>query len=353
MARHGFFSFLFAFSLVLAFLATPAQGQAAAWLDDVDPLITAREREVFLRLTTDADRQAFIQRFWQARDPYPETVRNEARERWEARLAEARRRWSDGRDERFRILLVNGEPGFVIEAQCAGEPLEAWIYEPRFQVKYQTVLVFTGGGSGPAHLWHPGDAPDLRSPSCANDPKLANLVTWIRLAGNDGYEAIAKRALSAPKPREWVSGFKLPSASAGETTRRERPSLAARLAVDFPGRIGDGIVRVLVEPLTSPDALPDDTVHAPSDKRELILTGQVLRGERRSNAPCQPRVYLDGTPLMLSKEITINEVIAPDQVEAVEFYRGPSETPDRFAYGDTSCGVIVIWSRSGGSRDGS
>lgn len=276
MARYGFFSFLLSLSIILNLSSSPAlQGQTTSWLDDVDPLITPREREVFLRLTNEGDRQAFIQRFWQARDPYPETVRNEARERWEERLAEARRRWPDGRDERVRILLVNGEPGSVIEAQCAGVPLEAWIYEPRFQVKYRTVLVFTEGGGSPAHLWHPGDAPDLRSPSCANDPKLANLVIWVRLAGDDGYEGIAKRALSAPKPREWVSGFKPPSAGSFETARRERPSLAARLAVDFPGRIGDGVVRVLVEPVV----LPDDTVYAQADKKELILTGQVLRGE--------------------------------------------------------------------------
>ena len=104
-------------------------------------------------------------------------------------------------------------------------------------------------------------------------------MTWIRLAGREGYEAIAKRALNAPKPREWVSSFKPPSADSGETARRERPSLAARLAVDFPGRQGDGLVRVMVETVALPDILPDDTVHAPSDKRELILTGKVLRGE--------------------------------------------------------------------------
>jgi VWFA-related protein len=274
MARHVFFPFLLGFSIVLA---ASARGQAPAWLDDVDPLITAREREVFLRLTSEGDRQAFIERFWQVRDPYPETARNEARERWEARLTEARRHWPDPRDERARILLVNGEPGSRVETRCDGERVEAWIYEPRFQVKYRTVLVFTGGESGPARLWHPGDTPDLRMSTgpCAADPKLAELLIWIRLAGRDGYESIAKRALAAPKPREWVSSFKLPSAGSVETARRQRPSLAARLAVDFPGRQGDGVVRVLVEPV----ALPDDTVHAQSDKRELILTGKVLRGE--------------------------------------------------------------------------
>ncbi len=44
-----------------------------AWLADVDPLITSRERETFLKLSTDVDREAFIQRFWEVRDPFPST----------------------------------------------------------------------------------------------------------------------------------------------------------------------------------------------------------------------------------------------------------------------------------------
>src|SRR5205823_6305173 len=98
-------------SLLAAPAALRAQdAQSQSWLDDVDPLITPREREVYLSLKTPADREAFVQRFWQMRDPYLETPRNEARERWEERLKEAKERWSDPKDDRRRVFLLNGEP---------------------------------------------------------------------------------------------------------------------------------------------------------------------------------------------------------------------------------------------------
>jgi VWFA-related protein len=284
MAQRGsvrlFLSGLFLFGLFLSFDLLAQDSRA--WLDDVGPLATAREREVFLDLTSEADRQAFIQRFWQVRDPYPETSLNEARDRWEARLQEARRRWNDSLDERARVFLVNGEPDVAFQTHCSGSLLEVWTYKPRFQVQYRTTLVFTGSEAGPARMWHPGDALDLNAAAaageCTAEPRLAEAAAWVRLVGRGGYESVIKRVLTAPKPREWVSSFRPASAPAG--VRRERPSLAARLDVDFPGRMGDGLVRVLVEPFELPDDdLPDDTAPVPGGRREVILTGRVLRGD--------------------------------------------------------------------------
>ena len=94
MTRPGRFFFLLCPGLFLSPGARRASARcrqaqilaATRWI----LLITPREREVFRGSRAPADREAFIQRFWQARDPYPETPRNEARERWEERLAEAR-----------------------------------------------------------------------------------------------------------------------------------------------------------------------------------------------------------------------------------------------------------------------
>jgi Ca-activated chloride channel homolog len=282
MAQRGsFLVFLFGFFLFGFFLSFDLLAQDGnAWLDEVDPWVTAREREFFLTLTNEADRQAFIQRFWQVRDPHPQTPRNEARERWEERLQEARQRWHDLRDERARIFLINGEPDTEFQTRCSGPLLEVWTYKPRFQVQYRTTLVFAGDEASPARIWRSGDALDLNAAAAASDclaePRLAEAAAWVRLVGRAGYETVTKRALTAPRPREWVSSFRPVSAgSAG--VRRERPSLAARLDVDFPGRLGDGLVRVLVEPFE----LPDDAapVPVPGGRREVILTGRVLRGE--------------------------------------------------------------------------
>lgn len=66
-------------SALFAAAGPPLPERFRAWLEEVDPLITQRERETFVALAADVDREAFIQRFWDVRDPYPETPRNEAR----------------------------------------------------------------------------------------------------------------------------------------------------------------------------------------------------------------------------------------------------------------------------------
>jgi hypothetical protein len=45
------------------------------WLDSVDLIMSKEELDSFLELSKDYQRDAFIERFWQARDPYPQTIR--------------------------------------------------------------------------------------------------------------------------------------------------------------------------------------------------------------------------------------------------------------------------------------
>jgi outer membrane receptor for ferrienterochelin and colicin len=41
----------------------------------------------------------------------------------------------------------------------------------------------------------------------------------------------------------------------------------------------------------------------------------------------------------------INSVVDPDQVEAIEVFRGPSEIPAQYNDNNSQCGVILIWTR--------
>ncbi|HEX3557129.1 MAG TPA: VWA domain-containing protein [Thermoanaerobaculia bacterium] len=266
-------------SSLLAAEGPPMPERFRAWLEEVDPLITQREREVFVALAADADREAFIQRFWDVRDPYPETPRNEARERWEARLTEARRRWGGTRDDRSRVFLLNGEPDSIIAARCDGTPLELWTYEPRFQIQYHTVLAFLSDpAGGPSRLWQPGKGgPDLvaaaRSRKCEGDPRAAEAFVWLRQAGTAICNLVTQRALTPARPREWVSEFH-PAATAPAPVQRPATTFPARVDFDFPGRPGDGLVRVMV-------ALDDSTRNT---AREMILSGRVLRGAQTVDA---------------------------------------------------------------------
>ncbi len=289
-------------SLFAARAALQAQdAQAQAWLDDVDPLITPREREVYLSLKTPADREAFVQRFWQVRDPYPETPRNEARERWEERLPDAKARWRDPKDDRRRVFLLNGEPSEVFQSRCGGETLQVWTYQPGFQVRFRTTLVFHVDDP-PARLWRSGDRPNIAAVDlgeCAVDARLAEAGTWIRRVGREAYNVVVERAVTSPKPREWVASFK-PAAPAFRPAARALP---ARLDVDFPGRQGDGLVRILV----APDEMPEQVARMLDGSHELYVSGRILRGSEmvdtfRYRFESPPKVA-GGRPLAFERQL--------------------------------------------------
>ncbi|HEX6900409.1 MAG TPA: VWA domain-containing protein [Thermoanaerobaculia bacterium] len=288
-------------------LSRPALSAEARnpWLDEVDPLMTPRERELFLGLAGDADRQAFIEAFWKARDPFLQTPRNEARERWEERLREARGRWKVPGDERALFYLLNGDPGTSFALRCDGVDLEVWTYEPRFQTNSRTTLFFrTGPDPGPARLWRPGDAPDLFAAGleCAKDEPMAQASLWLRVTGKSGYEVLAQRALVAPKPREWISSFRTASAEPRRSRSAPRP---ARLDVDFPGRQDDGWIRVLVET----GALSDE-VRAAGAQREVILTGRILRGQETVDSF---RYRFDSLPAAAASPLAFERRLRPGQ----------------------------------------
>src|SRR5438046_1507519 len=58
------------------------------WLEnDVPYLITDEEKKAFKALTTDEERENFIENFWRRRDPNPDTEENEYREEYYERIA--------------------------------------------------------------------------------------------------------------------------------------------------------------------------------------------------------------------------------------------------------------------------
>lgn len=62
---------------------------------------------------------------------------------------------------------------------------------------------------------------------------------------------------------------------------------------------------------------------------------------------CPISYFLDGHPYSLSQGETVDQIIQPHDVQAVEVYPGASQVPARFKTATSArCGVIVIWSRS-------
>lgn len=76
------------------------------------------------------------------------------------------------------------------------------------------------------------------------------------------------------------------------------------------------------------------------------LGGADVRITRRAVGNCEVTYWVDGQPL---NDYNIDEMNR-DDVLAMEIYRGPSETPQRFHWKNRGCGTIVIWTREGRRR---
>ncbi len=95
------------------------------WLDEVSPIITPEELGAFRRLTNDAERDSYIEIFWQRRDPTPDTTENEYKEEFYRRRAYADERFSAGKPgsktDRGLVYIIHGPPD-SIDAHPAGGP---------------------------------------------------------------------------------------------------------------------------------------------------------------------------------------------------------------------------------------
>jgi GWxTD domain-containing protein len=84
------------------------------WLEDeVVDIITADERKAFLELSTNEEREQFIEIFWDKRNPDPESPINTAKEEHYRRLAYADEHFSSGipgrKTDRGRIYIIWGQ----------------------------------------------------------------------------------------------------------------------------------------------------------------------------------------------------------------------------------------------------
>lgn len=66
-----------------------------------------------------------------------------------------------------------------------------------------------------------------------------------------------------------------------------------------------------------------------------------------SGGACTAHVYVDRVLMNRGKGDAFDvNTIAPDQVEAMEWYAGAASTPLQYASLNSDCGVLVIWTRA-------
>ncbi|MEP6849273.1 MAG: GWxTD domain-containing protein [Acidobacteriota bacterium] len=100
--------------------------------EDAGPIITDAEKRAYLALTTDEERENFIQDFWNRRDPTPDTEENEYREAYYERTTYANEHFASGipgsKTDRGRIYIRWGKPDEV-ESHPSGGAYDKASYE--------------------------------------------------------------------------------------------------------------------------------------------------------------------------------------------------------------------------------
>jgi GWxTD domain-containing protein len=220
-----------AFSLVLSLGVWPGPTAGKdlppkyrAWLqEDVVYIITPREKDVFLRLETDRERDLFIEAFWKQRDPSPGTPINEFREDHYRRIQYANKMFGrttflpGWKSERGRFAILIGEPQdierFIGDAEVRNA--EVWFYQDltKYGLPPGFYLVFyQKEGVGDYVLYHP-----------TSDGPQALLTSYL---GDQGNPLQAYRKLDKLYPQlAQVSLNLIP----GESQAFGRPSLASEV----------------------------------------------------------------------------------------------------------------------------
>ncbi len=102
------------------------RGPFKRWLDeDVKYIITGEERKAFIQMSTDDERESFIEQFWLRRDPTPDSMENEYKEEHYRRIAYANERYASGipgwRTDRGRIYIAYGPPDEIESHPSGGQ----------------------------------------------------------------------------------------------------------------------------------------------------------------------------------------------------------------------------------------
>lgn len=153
------------------------------WLEEeVVYIITPVERDIFLKLKSDREREMFIEAFWKHRDPVPETEENEFKTEHYKRLEYVNKYFGresgkpGWRTDRGRIYIILGPPNDVqrIDGKSEIYSCEIWFYQGKTDLGLPAgfnLLFFQEKGTGEMRLYSPtSDGPQALLTSYWGDP---------------------------------------------------------------------------------------------------------------------------------------------------------------------------------------
>lgn len=153
------------------------------WLDEeVVYIITPTEREVFLQLKTNQERDTFIKAFWHQRDLLHGMPEGEARREHYRRLNHANRYYGRGstkpgwKTDRGRTYIILGEPEDIqrFEGKTQTYPAEVWFYQGKTDLGLPpgfNLVFYQEGAIGEYRFYSPArDGPQALLTSYYGDP---------------------------------------------------------------------------------------------------------------------------------------------------------------------------------------
>lgn len=320
------------------------------WLAEVELLITDEERDSFLGLEKDYQRDAFIDTFWEQRDPYPATAKNEFRDRWQARIDEARMQFGGLDTERARMLLLNGAPAARIEVDCHQLwPIEVWYYAGTERLREEIALVFYQRWSqGPYRLWQPfegvealyrhaiaapgqGRRPLDRIRNCGrNSSALLAAIANASKHGRLGYPMLVMELTEPPEEPggEWLATFDSYSTELPD----DAETFEADLDIGYPGRHQSRTV-VQATLTASIDGIATAEFGG-AHSVNLLLTGEVVADDElfdrfryKFDIP-EERLSGDAVPLVFERRLRPGDyrlVLKVEDLNSDRFFRTERE----------------------------
>lgn len=173
MKVKGRIIFLFLFFLTCLFLSGQKKirekdlpQKYRDWLKLTRYIIRSEEKDVFMQLATDRDRDIFLESFWKIRDPTPGTPENEYREEHIKRFMHANKQFRRGSPregwmtDMGRIYIILGPPVSIerFEGQKGIYPTQVWYYygdRRKGLPGHFGIVFFRRGGSGEYKLYDP------------------------------------------------------------------------------------------------------------------------------------------------------------------------------------------------------
>ncbi len=174
------------------------------WLEkEVPYLITKEERNLFLSLQTEADRDKFIERFWEVRNPTPGAPTNPYKEEHYRRIEYANQYFSEGasnngwRTDRGRVYITLGPPAQKDKRLGYQKirPMEIWFYSaPHVALPSFFYIVFYERNIGEFRLYSPYfDGPDKLVTSSRG---VNNRVQSFKIIDGEVGREVARTTLS-------------------------------------------------------------------------------------------------------------------------------------------------------------